>query len=157
MPYEFLMLFPYYTIYCGYPKLTWFEYMTLDPIHMLLLILSTWFLFALVGLLSNNSELACSELKAWTKVDPSAEDHAFLEEQADQPVSFSLALLAIFSLSAREFLSFGPYITYFCAPWWCNNYVILCHSLWWLSTCTFMLECILSCTSILWLLCYTDA
>ena len=72
-------------------------------------------------------------------------------------VSFRLALLARFSLSTCEFLSFVSCIAYFWAPWWCNNYVILCHSLWWLSTCTFVLEYILSRTSVLWLLYCTDA
>jgi len=52
---------------------------------MLLPTLATWFLLTLVGLLSDNPELACSDLKAWTELDPSAEDQAFLEEQADQP------------------------------------------------------------------------
>ena len=58
--------------------------MTLNLVHMLLLILATWFLLALVGLLSDNPGLACSDLEAWTEVDPSAEDQAFLEEQVDQ-------------------------------------------------------------------------
>ena len=57
--------------------------MTLDSVHMLLLIHVTWFLFALVGLLSDNSGLACSDPKTWIEVDSSAEDQAFLEEQAD--------------------------------------------------------------------------
>ena len=68
-----------------------------------------------------------------------------------------LAPIARFSLSAREFLSFVPCIVYFCASWWCNTYVILCHSLWWLSTCTFVLECILPHIFVLWFLYCTDA
>ena len=58
--------------------------MTLDPVYMLLPIHATWFLFALIELLSDNPELAYSDFEAWTKVDISAEDQAFLEEQADQ-------------------------------------------------------------------------
>jgi len=58
--------------------------MTLDPVHLLLHILVIWFLFVLVGLLSDNHGLACSDLEAWTEVEPSAEDEAFLEGQADQ-------------------------------------------------------------------------
>jgi len=45
-------------------------------------------------------------------------------------ISRRLALLARFSLSAREFLSFVPCIAYFYTSWWCNTYVILCHSMW---------------------------
>jgi len=41
--------------------------------------------FALVELLFNNPAFACSDLIAWIEVDPSAEDQAFFEEQADQP------------------------------------------------------------------------
>ena len=59
--------------------------MTLDLVHMPLPILAIWFLFTLVGLLSDNPGLACSDLEVWTEVDPSAEDQAFLEEQANQP------------------------------------------------------------------------
>jgi len=57
----------------------------LDLMHLLSFILATWFLFALAGLPINNSEFACSDLTAWTEVDPSAEDQAFFEEQADHP------------------------------------------------------------------------
>jgi len=39
--------------------------MTLDPVNMLLPVLATWFYFALVGLLSDNPVLACSDLEAW--------------------------------------------------------------------------------------------
>ena len=53
--------------------------------HLLLFILAIWFLLALAGLPTNNPELACSDLAAWSKVDPSAEDQAFFEEQANQP------------------------------------------------------------------------
>ena len=59
--------------------------MTLNLVHMLLLIHATWFLFALVELLSDNSRLACSDPEVWTKRDPSVEEHAFLEELVDQP------------------------------------------------------------------------
>ena len=72
-------------------------------------------------------------------------------------VSSRLALLVRFSLSAHEFPSFVPCIAYFCASWWCNTYVILCHSLWWLSTCTFLLECILARTFIVRLRYCTNA
>jgi len=51
---------------------------------LLLSVLATWFRLALVRLLSDNPELACSDLEAWTEMDPLVEDHAFLEEQADQ-------------------------------------------------------------------------
>ena len=64
MPPELLMSFPYYTIYCGYSMFARFEYMTLDPVHMLLPKLATWFLSALVGFLSDNPGLSCSNLEA---------------------------------------------------------------------------------------------
>ena len=52
--------------------------------HLLLFILATWLLYALAGLPTNNPEFVCSDLVGWTEVDPSAEDQAYLEEQADQ-------------------------------------------------------------------------
>ena len=52
--------------------------------YLLLFILAIWFLLALAGLPTNNPEFACSDLAAWTEVDPSAEEQAFFEEQADQ-------------------------------------------------------------------------
>jgi len=53
--------------------------------HLLSFILTIWFLFALAGLPTNNPGLACSDIVAWTEMDPSAEDQAFFEEQANQP------------------------------------------------------------------------
>ena len=52
--------------------------------HLLLLILATWLLYALAGLPTNNPAFVCSDLTGWTEVDPSAEDQAYLEGQADQ-------------------------------------------------------------------------
>ena len=60
----------------------------------------------------------------------------FLRGAGESTVALSLVSLARFSPSAREFLSFIPCVVYFCTSWWCNIYVILCHSLWWLSTCS---------------------
>ena len=57
----------------------------LDLMHLLSFILATWFLFTLTGLPINNHGFACSDLTVWTEVDPSVEDHAFFEDQADQP------------------------------------------------------------------------
>ena len=51
--------------------------------HLLLFILTIWVL-ALAGLPTNNLGFACPDLAAWTEVDPSAEDQAYFEEQADQ-------------------------------------------------------------------------
>ena len=53
--------------------------------HLLIFILATWILFALAGLPTNNPEFVCSDLADWTEVDPSVEDQAYFEEQADQP------------------------------------------------------------------------
>jgi len=53
--------------------------------HLLLFILAIWFLLALAGLLINNPGLACSDIPVWPEVDPSAENQAFFEEQANQP------------------------------------------------------------------------
>ena len=53
--------------------------------HLLSFILATWFLFALVGFPTNNTEFVYSDLAGWTEVDPSAEDQAYFDEQADQP------------------------------------------------------------------------
>ena len=52
--------------------------------HSLLFILTIWVL-ALAGLPTDNPRFACSDLVGWTEVDPSAEDQAYFEEQADQP------------------------------------------------------------------------
>ena len=52
--------------------------------HLLLFILTIWIL-ALAGLPINNPGFARPDLAVWTEVDPSAEDQAFFEEQADQP------------------------------------------------------------------------
>ena len=57
----------------------------LDLMHLLLFILATWLLLALAGLPTNNPGFVCSDLTGWTEVDPSAEDQAYFEEQADQP------------------------------------------------------------------------
>ena len=53
--------------------------------HLLSCILATWFLFAFAGLAINNPEFAYSDPEAWTEVDSSTEDQAFLEEQTNQP------------------------------------------------------------------------
>ena len=53
--------------------------------HLLLYILAIWFLLSLAWLPINNPRLACLDIAAWTEVDPSAEDQAFFEEQANQP------------------------------------------------------------------------
>ena len=53
--------------------------------HLLLFVLTIWVLLVLAGLPTNNPEFACPDLSAWTEVDPSAEDQAYFEEQADQP------------------------------------------------------------------------
>jgi len=53
--------------------------------HLLLFILVIWVLLALAGLPTNNLGFACPDLTAWTEVNPSAEDQAFLEEQANHP------------------------------------------------------------------------
>jgi len=52
--------------------------------HSLLFILTIWIL-AFAGLPPNNPRFACQNLAAWTEMDPSAEDQAYFEEQADQP------------------------------------------------------------------------
>ena len=52
--------------------------------HSLLFILTIWIL-ALGRLPTNNPELACPDLTAWTEVDPSADNQAYFKEQADQP------------------------------------------------------------------------
>ena len=52
--------------------------------HLLLFILTIWVL-ALAELLTNNLGFACPDLAAWTEMDPSAEDQAYFEEQANQP------------------------------------------------------------------------
>ena len=152
MPPEFLILFPYYTIYCGYSMLAGFEYMILDRYTCHLVSFCThWVAFwqpwtCIFRFWSLNQGGHFS----WGPGLPRGASRSDV-------VSSHLALLARFSLSARVFLSFIPCIAYFCVPWWCNNYIILCHCLWWLSTCTFVLECILLCTFILWLLYCTDA
>ena len=51
--------------------------------HLLLIILTIWVL-SLAGLPTNNPGFACPDLAVWTEVDPSAEDQAFFEKQADQ-------------------------------------------------------------------------
>ena len=51
--------------------------------HLLLFILTIWVL-APAGLSTNNPGFACPDLAAWTKVDPSAEDQAYFEEQENQ-------------------------------------------------------------------------
>ena len=53
--------------------------------NLLLFILTIWVLLALPRLPTNNPASACPDLTAWIEVDPSAEDQAFFEEQADQP------------------------------------------------------------------------
>ena len=52
--------------------------------YLLLFVLTIWVLLALAGLPTNNPEFACLDLAVWTEVDPSAEDQAYFEEQADQ-------------------------------------------------------------------------
>ena len=53
--------------------------------HLLLFALATWLLYALAGLPTNKPGFVCSDLTGWTEVDPSAEDQAYFEKQADQP------------------------------------------------------------------------
>ena len=53
--------------------------------NLLLFILTICVLLALAELPTNNPKFACPDLAAWTEVDPSAEDQAYFEEQADQP------------------------------------------------------------------------
>ena len=52
--------------------------------HLLLFVLTIWVFLVLAGLPTNNPGFACPDLAAWTEVDPSAEDQAYFEEQADQ-------------------------------------------------------------------------
>jgi len=52
--------------------------------NSLLFILTIWVL-VLAGLPTNNPEFTCPDLATWTEVDPSAEDQAYCDEQADQP------------------------------------------------------------------------
>ena len=61
-----------------------FGYIILDMMHLLLFVLATWLLFALAGLPTNNPGFVCSDLTGWIEVDPSAEDQAYFEEQAEQ-------------------------------------------------------------------------
>ena len=128
----------------------WFGYIILDLMHLLLFILATWLLFALAGLPTNNPEFVCSDLAGWTEVDLQLRTRPTSRSRQISRSSIPSFLLARFPLSAREFLSFVPFPVYFCTTWWCNIYVILCQSLWWLSTCTFVLECVTPRISALW-------
>ena len=81
----------------------WSWYIILGMMHLLLLILATWLLYALAGLPTNNPVFVCSDLAGWSEVDLQLRIRPTSRSRRISRSSIPSSPLARFPLPAREF------------------------------------------------------